>query len=563
MQSFFERVQGKVQSGLDKAGIDVKLPPVTHTAQAQQPLDAHGNPVGSSGSRPSSDLPDGKGGRPFIVDTLTHQLKALHNQYAPQGPPEVRNLQVLITNAKGVALDYDGLGRDTKSLSKDFYLWGQEEEEDLKDVTDRLAYLNFVQGSLAAVLSDRLDEARAPLKKLRDAQAALSPRRAQRATIENQIRTLQTNPNAKSGGETRIKELQDTLSKHNADDAPMEREVAELRRKAVRESEEMKWNAFKEFGEKLLILTQASTQIVSQLPTTAPTPTNPYNGHARTAAARTALQTALDNWKPGMITMPNSVLPSELDNRSFGESHASELSRVNSFRDDAKADHTAAPTSSETHPTANPVATPSQPLVTPSMSSPASGAVNPAQLNNTPTPIPASASSVSSGAPGKVETSAVASPDPNSEIHSAPPGPTVAETGIPVTSTGAGPASGSLIKEALHGPSSSEAPPYDQPSSSVPGWGVGGFRSDVHAHESAEDEKKRLEREERERILAGNTAAQAAPSTEQPAPYESAEEEKKRLEREERERLLRGDGGPTSQPGNKPPPPSGPPPSYD
>lgn len=52
---------------------------------------------------------------------------------SPQGPADVRHLQVLITNAKGVALDYEGLGRDTKSLSKDFYLWGQEEEEDIKD----------------------------------------------------------------------------------------------------------------------------------------------------------------------------------------------------------------------------------------------------------------------------------------------------------------------------------------------------------------------------------------------------------------------------------------------
>lgn len=72
----------QVQAGLDKAGIDVKLPPVTHTVQAQQPLDAHGNPVASSGSAASSDLPDGKAGRPFIMESLTHQLKALHNQYA-------------------------------------------------------------------------------------------------------------------------------------------------------------------------------------------------------------------------------------------------------------------------------------------------------------------------------------------------------------------------------------------------------------------------------------------------------------------------------------------------
>lgn len=286
-----------------------------------------------------------------------------------------------------------------------------------------------------------------------------------------------------------------------------------------------------------------------------------------------------------MITMPTSVLPTEVDKRSFGESHASELSRVSSFRDSAKVDHAAAPAAAgpaagtpgatpaapTTAPTtsgstaASPAPSKPHPVATPNTHSPSSGAVDPAQLNNSPAPIPAPVSSVSPGvAPGKIETSAVTSPESHSELHAtsvAPPGPTVAEAGIPVTSTGGGPASGSLIKEALHGPSSSTVPAYDQlPSSSAPGWGVGGFRSDVRENESAEDEKKRLEREERERILAANTTAYSAP-TGQPAPYESAEEEKKRLEREEREKLLRGDG-PSGQPGDKPPPPSGPPPSY-
>ena len=53
------------------------------------------------------------------------------------------------------------------------------------------------------------------------------------------------------------------------------------------------------------------------------------------------------------------------------------------------------------------------------------------------------------------------------------------------------------------------------------------------SYESAEDEKKRLQREERERILNQGPPV-AAPN---PKP-ETAEEEKKRLEREERERLL-------------------------
>ncbi|CCO27335.1 hypothetical protein BN14_01373 [Rhizoctonia solani AG-1 IB] len=50
-------------------------------------------------------------------------------------------------------------------------------------------------------------------------------------------------------------------------------------------------------------------------------------------------------------------------------------------------------------------------------------------------------------------------------------------------------------------------------------------------HESAEEEKARLAREERERLL-----HTGAPSTAHP----TAEEEKARLEREERDRLLRG-----------------------
>lgn len=49
--------------------------------------------------------------------------------------------------------------------------------------------------------------------------------------------------------------------------------------------------------------------------------------------------------------------------------------------------------------------------------------------------------------------------------------------------------------------------------------------------ETAEEEKKRLEREERERVLAA--------SAPQPK-FESAEDEKKRLEREEQERVRAG-----------------------
>jgi hypothetical protein len=62
-------------------------------------------------------------------------------------------------------------------------------------------------------------------------------------------------------------------------------------------------------------------------------------------------------------------------------------------------------------------------------------------------------------------------------------------------------------------------------------------------HETAEEEKARLQREERERILhssnpPASTTEPSAQSGSGSAAYESAEDEKQRLEREERERYV-------------------------
>ena len=42
-------------------------------------------------------------------------------------------MQKIITTQKGLALDFDGVGRDAHAHSKELYTWGQAENEDLKD----------------------------------------------------------------------------------------------------------------------------------------------------------------------------------------------------------------------------------------------------------------------------------------------------------------------------------------------------------------------------------------------------------------------------------------------
>ncbi|KAH7915826.1 Eisosome component PIL1-domain-containing protein [Hygrophoropsis aurantiaca] len=478
----------------------------------QTPLAGHiPGRTASPSAEPSANQAAAQGGHKSLTfETLQYQIRSLGQQYTTTAP-----VQRIVTIEKGVAIDCDSLARDAKAQSKELYTWGQNEDEDIRDVTDRLAYLNFVQGSLASSLALKLDSARGPLKSLRDAETNITPKRNIRAGLHNQIARME-HEQAK-GAETRLSQLKEQLAKAQRDDEPLEKEIEVLKRKAVRESEKMKWEAVREFGEKLVLLSQASEPIIAALPTLPPSSANPYTGTQATGAARASLQRALDNYKTGHINLSPQGGTSELsrsDTRSFGESHASELSSIASSS-----------TSDVTHP--------GIPLTPPPTDSTekaedvkrvTSPPIDPSALNNSPAPIP---------------PATTPSPVPAASTKDLPPvsvpgaAPTVAETGVPVSagSTGPGPASGSLRD--LRGASDSAGPrsgglPGNSPADDLYGQEI--------KHESAADEKKRLEREERERVLA------AAPATSQspPGAYESAEDEKKRMEREERERVLSG-----------------------
>lgn len=111
-------------------------------------------------------------------------------------------------------------------------------------MTDRLAFLNFIHGSLAASLAGTLDSARAPLKTLRDAEAALVPKRNIRAGLRNQIARMEHSQ--EKGLERRLTELKESLSRAESLDEQSEKELELLKRKAIRESEQKKWEAIQE-----------------------------------------------------------------------------------------------------------------------------------------------------------------------------------------------------------------------------------------------------------------------------------------------------------------------------
>lgn len=270
-----------------------------------------------------------------------------------------------------------------------------------------------------------------------------------------------------------------------------------------------------QYGEKLVLLSQASAPIIAALPIVPPTAASPYLGAQATGTARASLQRALDNYKTGHISLPSQVSGANLsrsDTVSFGESHASELSSINSEPLHSKLPDTP-PT--VTQPLAAQIA-PQQ-----SYQSPGVTPINPSSLNIAPTPIP------------NLPTVATPPPPPvtGSPSHPVPPVPTIAETGHPVVAggDGPGPAKGSLHDLNKSTPATLTPIPMtataDADYISTPTILVNPITEP------------------------GRTSASAQAVG--PAKYESAEEEKRRLEREEREHLLRGDGGQTTETNDK------------
>lgn len=111
-----------------------------------------------------------------------------------------------------------------------------------------------MHGSLSASLAVKLDSARSSLKALRDAEAAITPKRNIRAGLRNQIARIEHNQ--EKGAERRLTELKEQLSRAEGNDEQLEKEIELLKRKAIRESEQRKWEAIQEvrYLSKILLL---------------------------------------------------------------------------------------------------------------------------------------------------------------------------------------------------------------------------------------------------------------------------------------------------------------------
>lgn len=93
-------------------------------------------------------------------------------------------------------------------------------------------------------MSEKLHTARLPLKELRNNEVAFSQRLSIRTGLEQQI--SRTENGQEKGYEKRVAELKEQLAKAKSDDEPADKQHDILLRKALKESEQVKFQAIRE-----------------------------------------------------------------------------------------------------------------------------------------------------------------------------------------------------------------------------------------------------------------------------------------------------------------------------
>ncbi|GAA5825471.1 hypothetical protein JCM3770_001844 [Rhodotorula araucariae] len=465
------------------------------------PAHAVGSSLSSLLSRATDRIPP--------VSALPHLARQGAARVDPRQFSETLALQLTIKALSGCVQDRVALAREEQVFAKQLYQWSKDDSgADVVDTCDRLAWLAFKSSELEQDAAHKVEESRAVLKDIRNMENDLVPRRRNVKQLAARIAALEKEGAAskKADGKhgEQLAKLRAEHAQLEAETATFEASFAVLKRQKLHEAFTLQFAAQKELGEKLALVAGYGELLLQGMETKGAG--DEYTGKDRSAQVKVELEEALASWTPspgpklGEQSQDSASLFTRSDTRSFGETHAPQLSEL-----DSHSVGSSSPAPASHHRIVHPpplatlhseaiLDTSSSRAVPPVPPHPASippplpargGARSPGSsavaggINLSPTSPLLPSSSPPHAAPAPVAV-AVDLPPPGVDATPglAPAEPTVAETGAPVVGTG-GPASGVLrprrrSEAASSVSSSSPGGGVRMPGTFNPaGWGVG------------------------------------------------------------------------------------------
>ncbi|CAG8452545.1 8538_t:CDS:2 [Dentiscutata erythropus] len=228
---------------------------------------------------------------------------------------DTKHLNKLIASERGVWHAFSTLAYDQNEAAKYLSIWGKSEDNDINDVTEKLGYLITKLSEAEGVLANHYSQYRSQLKEIRIREDNMREQRSRKETLWSKLEKEErkSNPSKRSeAAEKRIQDYQNELDKLDKDTLEAETALADFKRKELHEALTVQFDAFLEFGERLVIISKHCKKIIDQIPLTETRPGEPREQYREiTSQAVADAKQALENWAlphDNYLTRPRTTI---------------------------------------------------------------------------------------------------------------------------------------------------------------------------------------------------------------------------------------------------------------
>ncbi|KAI5802272.1 Eisosome component PIL1-domain-containing protein [Pyronema domesticum] len=211
------------------------------------------------------------------------------------GPDLARKLSQLVKMEKNVMRSMELVGRERREVARQLSIWGEECDEDVSDITDKLGVLIFEIGELEDQFIDRYDQYRVTIKSIRNIEASVQPSRDRKQKITDQIAQLKyKDPNS-----PKIVVLEQELVRAEAESLVAEAQLSNITREKIKSAFTYQFDAMREHAEKVAMIAGYGKHLLDLIDDTPVTPgetREAYDGYEDSKNIIQDCEDALTNW---------------------------------------------------------------------------------------------------------------------------------------------------------------------------------------------------------------------------------------------------------------------------
>ncbi|KAF8001474.1 hypothetical protein OXX80_001135 [Metschnikowia pulcherrima] len=216
--------------------------------------------------------------------------------FAGVSAPELsKKLTQYIKMEKNVMRAVELTARERRETAKQLSLWGEENDEDVSDVTDKLGVLIYEIGELEDQFIDKYDQYRITLKTIRNIEASVQPSRDRKQKITDEIAHLKY----KDPQSPKISVLEQELVRAEAESLVAEAQLSNITREKLKAAFNYQFDAIRELAEKYALIAGYGKALLELLDDSAVTPGETraaYDGYEASKQIIIDAENALGSW---------------------------------------------------------------------------------------------------------------------------------------------------------------------------------------------------------------------------------------------------------------------------